>query len=148
MNELNGDGVATALVPAHTSTAARPRRLVRAGVMATAIAMIATTIVGALVRATGVDFELPEGGTPIPWYGFGGLTGAFSVVGVVIAAALLRWSARPAERFVQTAVTLTAISLVPPFLVDADAGTVAGLVLLHLVAAAVMIPALARELRS
>ncbi len=147
MNELNADGVATAPVQAHTSTAARPRRLVRAGVMATAIAMIATTIVGALVRAAGVDFELPGGG-PIPWYGFGGLTGIFSVVGIVIAAALLRWSARPAERFVQAAVTLTAISLVPPFLTGANAGTVAGLVLLHLVAAAVVIPALARELRN
>ncbi|MFI9848271.1 DUF6069 family protein [Nonomuraea sp. NPDC051941] len=40
-------------------------------------------------------------------------TGFFSVVGVVIAVALFRWSARPAERFVWTAVSLTAISLIP-----------------------------------
>lgn len=148
MNELNGDGVMTAPVPTRTSHHSRLRGLVGAGIVATLIAMIATTIAGALVRAAGVDFEMPDGGTPIPWYGFGGLTGIFSVVGIVIAAALLRWSARPAERFVRTALTLTAISLVPPFLVDADAGTVAGLVLLHLVAAAVMIPALARGLRT
>ncbi len=43
-------------------------------------------------------------------------------------------------------VALTALSLVPPFLQDANAGTVAGLVLLHLTAAAIVIPALARRL--
>ena len=74
------------------------------------------------------------------------VTGFFSVVGVVIAAALLRWSARPAERFVWTAVSLTAISLVPPLLSGADAATVTALIGLHLVAATVMIPTLARSL--
>jgi hypothetical protein len=69
-------------------------------------------------------------------------------VGVVIAVALLRWSARPAERFVWTAVSLTAISLVPPFLTGANTATVIALLGLHLVPAAVMIPILARSLRS
>lgn len=68
-------------------------------------------------------------------------------IGVVIAAALLRWNAHPARRFVQTAVTLTAFSLVPPVIVGADASTTASLVALHLVAAAVMIPSLTRSLR-
>jgi hypothetical protein len=45
-------------------------------------------------------------------------------------------------------VSLTAISLVPPFICAADAATVAALVGLHLVAAAVMIPALTRSLRT
>jgi hypothetical protein len=76
------------------------------------------------------------------------VTGFFSVVGVVIAVALLRWSARPAERFVWTAVSLTAISLVPPFLTGANTATVIALLGLHLVPAAVMIPILARSLRS
>ncbi|WP_230688729.1 DUF6069 family protein [Micromonospora sp. WMMC415] len=76
------------------------------------------------------------------------VTGFFSVVGIVIAVALRRWSARPAERFVWTAVPLTAISLVPPILFGADAATVTALIGLHLVAAAVMIPALARSLRA
>ncbi|WP_422733533.1 DUF6069 family protein [Micromonospora sp. WMMD558] len=76
------------------------------------------------------------------------VTGFFSVVGIVIAVALRRWSARPAERFVWTAVSLTAISLVPPILFGADAATVTALIGLHLVAAAVMIPALARSLRA
>jgi hypothetical protein len=64
------------------------------------------------------------------------------------AAALLRWSARPAELFVWTAVTLTGISLVPPLLAGSDAATAATLVVLHLLAAAVVVPALARSLRT
>jgi hypothetical protein len=67
-------------------------------------------------------------------------------VGVAIAAALSRWSARPAERFVQTAVTLTAVSLVAPLLSGGAASTIVALVALHLIAAVVMIPALARSL--
>jgi hypothetical protein len=69
-------------------------------------------------------------------------------VGTVIAVALLRWSARPAERFVRTALSLTAISLVPPLLAGANTATTTALIGLHLVAAAVMIPTLARSLRT
>ena len=76
------------------------------------------------------------------------VTGVFSVVGVVMAAALLRWSARPAKQFVRTAVSLTAISLVPPLLSGAEPATIVALVGLHLVAATVMIPTLARSLRT
>ena len=110
--------------------------------------MVATTLAAALARAAGVDFEVPDGGETIPLSGFAVVTGFFSVVGIVIAAALLRWSARPAERFVWTAVSLTAISLVPPLLSGADTATIAALLGLHLVAAAVMIPTLARSLRT
>jgi hypothetical protein len=65
-----------------------------------------------------------------------------------VGVALLRWSARPAERFVWTAVSLTAISLVPPFLSGANTATTTALLGLHLVPAAVMIPTLARSLRT
>ena len=76
------------------------------------------------------------------------MTGVFSVVGIVLAVALVRWSARPAERFVWTAVSLTAISLVPPLLSGANTATTTALLGLHLVAATVMIPTLARSLRT
>ena len=99
-------------------------------------------------QAVGVDFEVPDGGETIPLSGFAVVTGFFSVVGIVIAAALLRWSARPAERFVWTAVSLTAISLVPPLLSGANPATTTALLGLHLVAATVMIPTLARSLRT
>jgi hypothetical protein len=110
--------------------------------------MVATTLAAALAQAIGVDFEVPEGGETIPLSGFAVATGFFSVVGVVIAAALLRWSARPAERFVWTAVSLTAISLVAPLLSGANTATITALIGLHLVAATVMIPTLARSLRT
>ncbi|GAA3345039.1 hypothetical protein GCM10020358_50620 [Amorphoplanes nipponensis] len=47
-----------------------------------------------------------------------------------------------------TAVSLTAISLIPPLVSGADAATVTALIGLHLVPAAVMIPVLARSLRA
>ena len=111
-------------------------------------AMVATTLAAALAQALGVDFEVPDGGEKIPLFGFAVVTGFFSIVGIVIAAALLRWSARPAERFVWTAVSLTALSLVPPLFSGANTATATALVGLHLIAATVMIPTLARSLRT
>lgn len=136
---------------AHPTTAAaveqRPGLLVT-GLTATVAAMVATTVVAALAMAAGVDFEMPDGGEAVPLSGCATLAGVFSVIGIAIAAALRRWSARPAQVFVRVAITLTAISLVPPFLVEANAATVAALLLIHLVAAAIVIPVLARRLRS
>ncbi|MBG6065047.1 DUF6069 family protein [Micromonospora ureilytica] len=131
--------------PGHTH---RFRGLAGTGLIATLAAMVTTTLAAALARAVGVDFEIPAGGETIPLSGFAVVTGFFSVVGVVIAVALLRWSARPAARFVWTAVVLTALSLVPPLISGANAATSTALVGLHLVAAAVMIPVLARSLRT
>ncbi len=131
--------------PSHTH---RLRGLAGTGLVATLAAMVATTLAAALAQAAGVDFEIPDGGETIPLSGFAVVTGFFSVVGVVIAVALLRWSARPADRFVWTAVSLTALSLVPPLLSGANAATITALLGLHLVAATVMIPALARSLRT
>lgn len=122
------------------------KRLVVAGFVGTLAAVVATTIVAALSKGVGVDFAVSDGET-IPLSGITFMTGVFSIMGVVIAAAFLRWSARPAERFVRTAVALTALSLVPPVLAGADAATSVTLIALHLVAAAVMIPTLARSLR-
>lgn len=120
------------------------RRLVGVGLVATVAAMAATTAVAAVGRAAGVDLEIS--GEEIPLSGFAVVTGFFSLVGVVIAVALRRWSARPAERFAWTAASLTAISLVPPFLAEADTSTSVTLVGLHLIAAAVMIPVLVRSI--
>ena len=124
------------------------RGLAVSGLLATLAAMVATTLAAALARAVGVDFEIPDGGEAIPLAGFAVVTGFFSVVGTVIAAGFLRWSVRPAERFVRTAGALLAISLVPPLLSGADTATTISLVGLHLVAATVMIPSLTRSLRT
>ncbi len=148
MNNMNGAGVVAGSPSGLTSHTHRLRGLAGTGFIATLAAMIATTLAATLAQAVGVDFEVPDGGETIPLSGFAVVTGVFSVVGIGIAAALLRWSARPAERFVRTAVSLTAISLVPPLLSEASTATTAALIGLHLVAATVMIPTLARSLRT
>jgi Family of unknown function (DUF6069) len=148
MDNMFDTGVVAGPASGRTSHTHRLRGLAGTGFIAAVAATVATVLAAALAQAVGVEFEVPDGGETIPLSGFAVVTGFFSVVGVVMAAALLRWSARPAERFVQTAVTLTAISLVPPLLSGADTATTTALVGLHLVAATVMIPTLAWSLRS
>ncbi len=148
MNNMFDTGVVAGPASAKTSHTHRLRGLVGTGLVATLAAMVATTLAAALAQAIGVDFKVPNGGETIPLSGFAVVTGFFSVVGIVIAVALLRWSARPAERFVWTAVSLTAISLVPPLLSGSNTTTITALLGLHLVPAAVMIPTLARSLRT
>jgi hypothetical protein len=148
MNSMNDPGVVADPASARTSRAARLRGLVVTGLIATLAAMVATTLAAALARAAGVDFEVPHGGETIPLPGFAVVTGFFSVIGVAIALAFLRWSARPAQRFVWTAVSLTAISFVPPLFSGANTATITALIGLHLVAATVMIPTMSRSLRT
>ena len=136
----------THTTPATVSAPARSGGLLIAGTGAAVAAALGTTLVAVLLQALGVDFELPDGGESIPLSGFTVVTFGFSMVGLAIAAVLRRWSRQPRTTFVRVTVALTALSLVPPFFQDADAGTVTGLVLLHLTAASIAIPALARRL--
>lgn len=122
------------------------RRTALPGLLAMLVAMAATTLAAALARAGGVSLHLPGAAEPIPVAGVGVMTGIFSLVGIGIALAVRRWAARPAERWVQVAVALTTLSLVPPLLTGAGPATTVTLMALHLIAAAVMIPALARSL--
>ena len=148
MNSMKDTEVAAGPASGQTSHTHRLRGLAGTGFIATLTAMVATTLAAELAQAAGVDFEVPDGGETIPLSGFAVVTGFFSVVGIVIAVALLRWSARPAERFVWTAVSLTAISLVPPLFSGANTATITALIGLHLVAATVMIPTMSRSLRT
>ncbi|MCL8017927.1 DUF6069 family protein [Streptomyces sp. AS02] len=145
---MNDTGVVAGPASGRTSRTHRYRGLAGTGFIATLAAMMATTLAAALAQAVGVDFEVPDGGETIPLSGFAVVTGFFSVVGIVIALALLRWSDHPDKRFVWTAVSLTAISLVPPLLSGANTATTTALLGLHLVPATVMIPTLARSLRT
>ena len=122
------------------------RRLARTGLLATVAAAVATGLGAGLAGAAGIHLDV-EGGR-LPASGIAFVTAVLSLVGVALAAALLRWSSRPDALFVRVAVGLTALSLVPPLAWSSDATTAVTLVVLHLVAAAVMIPALARCLRS
>jgi Family of unknown function (DUF6069) len=95
MNSMNDTGVVAGPAAGQTSHSHRLRGLAGSGVIATLAAMVATTLTAALARAVGVDFEVPDGGETIPLPGFAVVTGFFSIVGIVIAVALLRWSVAP-----------------------------------------------------
>ncbi|WP_207208272.1 DUF6069 family protein [Nocardioides glacieisoli] len=123
-------------------------RLARTGLLATVAAAAATAAVAAVAKAAGVDLAVEGSDETIPVSGIAVVTGGFTLVGIVIAAALQRWSARPADLFLRTAGSLTALSLVPPLLWGADGATIGTLLGLHLVAAAVAIPVLVRGLRT
>ncbi|WBB89996.1 DUF6069 family protein [Verrucosispora sp. WMMC514] len=114
------------------------------GVVATAAASVATMAVAAAGNAVGISLDI--GGAPIPITGFGVLTAVFSLLGVAIAALLSRFARHPRRAFVRTTVVLTMLSLVPDVIVDAAPATKALLMLTHLVAAAIVIPAVARRL--
>jgi hypothetical protein len=118
--------------------------LVGTGVAATVVASAATMAVAAAGHAAGVSLNI--GGAPIPITGFGMLTAIFSLVGVVLAAVLARFARRPQRAFVRTTVALTILSLVPDVIADAGPATKALLMLTHLVAAVIVIPAVARRL--
>jgi hypothetical protein len=120
----------------------------RTGLLAVVGAVVATATGATVARAAGVDLAVDGSDETIPVSGIAVVTGAFTLVGVAMAAAFQRWSRRPAEQFLLTAVALTALSLVPPVVWGADGATSATLVVLHLVAAAVAIPLLVRGLRT
>ncbi|MFG1830930.1 DUF6069 family protein [Micromonospora chersina] len=127
--------------PATTSTFGA---LIGAGVLATVAASTATMAVAAAGHTAGISLDVAD--APIPVTGFGVLTAAFSLVGVIIAALLSRFARRPRRTFVRTTVVLTVLSLVPDVIADAETSTKALLMLTHLVAAAIVIPAVTRRL--
>ncbi|TGN63252.1 hypothetical protein EXE59_04300 [Nocardioides eburneiflavus] len=122
------------------------RRLVATGLAAAIAAAALNAGLAAVARAAGVDLEV-TGGEVVPVSGIAFVTAAFSLVGVVLAAALRRWSDRPVQWWWRTTIALTAASLVPPFLAATDTATALTLALLHLVAAALVVPVVARTLR-
>jgi hypothetical protein len=126
--------------PTRTGTGA----LARTGVAATAVASAATMTVAAAGHAAGISLQVA--GAPIPVTGFGTLTAVFSLVGVVLAIVLRRTARNPQRTFIRTTAVLTGLSLVPDVIVDAAPATKALLMLTHLVAAAIVIPAVARRL--
>ena len=120
--------------------------LFRTGVAATVAASVATMAVAAAGHAAGISLDMA--GAPIPVQGFGVLTTVFSLVGVVLAAVLSRTVRNPRRTFIRATVVLTALSLVPDVIADAAPATKALLMLTHLVAAAIVIPAVARRLHA
>jgi hypothetical protein len=136
--------MATATLQHQTERPPRPRpragRLVRIGALASAGAAVAT--IAFALFADAIDVPLEVDGDKIPTAGFGFVTLLWSAVGIVMALALARWAKRPARTFAVTTVVLTLASFGPVVAADAETATQLTLALSHVVAAAIVIPAL------
>jgi hypothetical protein len=129
--------------PAVSSTSTSLRRTtVTSGLVGAGV----TTAAAAAVHAAGVSFEI--GGEMIPILGFAQMTFIGAVIGGLLLAGLNRWSGRARRRFVQSTVALAALSCLPSVAMPDDAGTQIALVALHVLAAAMIVPVLARHARS
>ncbi|MGH9190011.1 MAG: DUF6069 family protein [Acidimicrobiales bacterium] len=120
-------------------------QLWRRGLAAGLVAGGATTAIAAVAHALGVSLEA-EPGKAIPAMGFGQLTLFFTAIGMLIARTIRGRARHPRSTFVRTTLVLTALSLVPDVILSTDVATKVTLVLTHLVAAAIVIPALSSRL--
>jgi len=125
-----------------------PRTVVRpvwkTGLTAGLVASVATAATAGIAHAAGVS--LAVGGQTIPLLGFAQMTFLAAMIGTLLAAAFARRAAQPRQTFVVTTIALTLLSLVPDVLADAHGSTRLTLALTHVVAAAIVIPALASRL--
>jgi Family of unknown function (DUF6069) len=137
----------TTLTGSSTPTPSAKRHALRRATLASgAVALAAVTAVAAGADAAGVPFQID--GETIPLGGFAQMTVLGAVLGGLIAWACGRFSAEPRRRFVQVALALTALSCVPSIMLPPDTATKAMLVATHVIAAAIIVPALARQVRS
>lgn len=135
--------VAPTTTPIESTTHGRPQPVWRVGLLAGVAASVATTLVAAIADAAGVSLDVA--GETIPLIGFTNLTMIGAIIGIALAAVLGRRARHPRSTFVRTAVALTLLSLVPDVVADADAATRFVLALTHVVAAAIVVPAIARR---
>jgi peptidoglycan/LPS O-acetylase OafA/YrhL len=119
-------------------TSTLPRTAVSVGVLAAAV----TTASAVALRAAGVPLAVHG---KIPLAGFAQVTFIAAVIGGVLLALLNRRSSAPRQRFVRITTGLTVISCaLPAAFADTTASKFA-LAGLHLVAAAIIVPVLARH---
>jgi uncharacterized membrane protein (DUF4010 family) len=105
------------------------RHLLRTGIVAGLVASAATATTAAVAHSAGVSLEVS--GEAIPALGFAQVTFVMTLVGVAI---------------VRTTVALTLVSFLPDVFADAATSTRLVLMLTHVVAAAIVIPALSSRL--
>ena len=129
----------SAITIATRSTSTLRKSTVVAGLGAAAL----LTAAAAAVHAAGVSFEI-EGET-IPMLGFAQMTFLGAVIGGIMLAVLNRRSGQSRHRFLQATVALTALSCIPSIALPDDAGSKVALVVLHVLAAMIVVPVLARH---
>jgi hypothetical protein len=122
-----------------TTTARRLRGLLPTGMLAGAAAAVATVVVAASAQAADVSLEVDGEAIPLPAFALWTIVAAFA--GVVLAAVV-----RHRRRFLAAALTLTALSIVPAIVIPDDTATTVVLIGAHLLAAAIIIPAISSRL--
>jgi hypothetical protein len=114
----------------------------RTTIVVAAVGAVASTLAAAIMRAAGV--HLAAGGR-IPLSAFAQFTFAGALLGGLLVAVLNRRSTLPRRRFIQIAVTLTALSCLAPASAGDDVSSQLGLIAIHLLAATIIAPVLARQ---
>lgn len=122
-----------------TTTARRLRSLLPTGMLAGAAAAAATVVVAASAQAADVSLEVDGKAIPLTAFAFWTIVATFA--GVVLAAVV-----RHRRRFLAATLTLTALSIVPSIVAPDDTATTIVLVGTHLLAAAIIIPAISNRL--
>ncbi|MET9395790.1 DUF6069 family protein [Streptomyces sp. NPDC006624] len=137
--------------PAFGSALLTTRPVWLAGLVAALAGAVVTEVFALVTRAAGVPMDAAGPGATeaaeIPVGGFFGGVVFWSIPGIVLAMALARWAKRPARTFTIVTVALTVLSLAGPAVAPHTAtSTRIVLAVSHVVAAAVVIPLLARRL--
>jgi hypothetical protein len=126
------------------------KAMLRTGGLSILIAGIANSVLGIGADASGVAMAVKGFGSDvresIPVFAYFVSTVIAGAVGFLLMLAMNRLGATKKTFFIVTGV-LTVISFVPPLTADASSGTKIVLELLHVVAAAIIIPALAKGLK-
>jgi len=117
------------------------RRLVRSGALAGAVAAVATTVVAAIASAAGVSLAVDGQAIPIPAFAW------WTVIGAALGVGLARLL-RERRRFVVVTSVAVGLSLIPAIAAPDDTATTIVLVGAHLLAAAIIVPTLSRQLRA
>lgn len=118
-----------------TDTARRPGWVY--GVVVAVVAAVVTTAFAALAKAAGIDLDV--GDEPIPTLAFG----QFVLVSGLIGLLLARYTSR--RTFLEVTVTLAVLSCILPLALADNLDDKIAVALAHVVAAAIVIPALARQ---
>lgn len=133
----------TVYTASHTTSPSR-RQVWKAAALSGVLAAAATASIAAVADAAGASLDVD--GEPIPAAGFATMTLMAVVIGYVLAIALNRWASRPRRTFMVSTIVMTVASFIPDLTFPMTAGTRVLLIATHLVAAAIVIPAVAARL--
>jgi Family of unknown function (DUF6069) len=127
------------------------RAVAGTGLVAGIAASAATVAVALAAKAIDIPMQVAasanDAAEDIPMSGFVSLTLASTAIATLLALAFARYAKRPAHTFVIVSAVLTVVSFVGPLTAHhATTATRAVLELSHVVAAAIVIPAVARRL--